>query len=484
MMWCCPDRPASSAVVRHTTFRYRLDPSAAQEALLRRHAGASRFAFNQSLRLHLDARRSGAGPVPWTGFDLINTFNAWKRTGQAGRRFTVAPDGTAVMVVTGLRWRGEVCQQVFEEAAVDLGRALGAWTDSRRGKRKGPKVGHPQFKRKTSPGSFRLRNKISKSGRAGIRVGDGGEARTVALPVIGAVRVCDDTRRLRRLIAKGRGRIMFATVRERAGRWWISFNVEACDLHAAHRHSERPGHDHGGWVGVDRGLHAFAIAAMSDGQQVLRTDAGPRPLVSGLGRQRRLAKAVTRKPRGSQNRHKAACRLGRHHHRVACARRHFIHQLSNALVKTHDRIVIEDLNIQGMLRNPRLARSIADAAWGELARQLAYKQAWRGGEVMLADRWLPSSKMCSRCGTVRALLDLSQRVFGCEACGASLDRDLNAAINLAVWAETHAQARDRQAGGPDINAHREARSGQHPQRGGETGLSEVRRTRDPQPLAA
>lgn len=482
---CRPDGRASSRVVRHTTFRYRMDPSADQETLLRRHAGASRFAFNQALRLHLGARVRGAERVPWSGFDLINAFNAWKKTEDAGRVFSVAPDGTAETVVTGLRWRGEVCQQVFEEACVDLGRGLGAWTDSLRGRRKGRKVGHPRFKRKTDAGSFRLRNKLSERGRSRIRVGDCGHARSVSLPVIGTVAVFDDTRRLRRLIARDRARIMFATVREHAGRWWISLNVEAADLHPGQRHPTRPDRAPGGWVGIDRGLHAFVVAATSDGREVLRTDAGPRPLINGLARQRQLAKDVTRKPRGSRNRQKAARKLGRHHHRVTCARQHFLHQLSNCLVKTHDRTVIEDLNIQGMLHNPRLARSISDAAWDELARQLAYKQAWRGGKVMLANRWLPSSKSCSQCGQARAVLRLSERVFQCDACGASLDRDLNAAINLAAWAEAHdARARDRQADGPVTNAHREARSGQRPQCVGETGPGEVGRTCDPEPLAA
>ncbi|MHB8693143.1 MAG: helix-turn-helix domain-containing protein [Solirubrobacteraceae bacterium] len=184
--------------MRHTTFRYQIDASPETEALLRRHGGASRFAFNQCLRLHLNARRAaGERLVPWTGFDLINAFNAWKRTEAAGRMFTVAPNGYAEVVVTGLRWRGEVCQQVFEEAAVDCGRALGAWTASRRGKRRGRRVGHPRFKRKTdTSGSFRIRNKTSaKSGRSAIRVGDT-EPRSVTLPGLGAVRVVDDTRPL------------------------------------------------------------------------------------------------------------------------------------------------------------------------------------------------------------------------------------------------------------------------------------------------
>ena len=111
--------------------------------------------------------------MPWTGFDLINTFNAWKKGENAGRVFVVDPDGMSEIVVTGLTWRGQVYQQVFEEAAVDCGRALAAWSHSRSGGRKGQRVGFPRFKKKTSDTpSFRLRNKQPKNGKPAIRVGE------------------------------------------------------------------------------------------------------------------------------------------------------------------------------------------------------------------------------------------------------------------------------------------------------------------------
>jgi len=129
----------------------------------------------------------------------------------------------------------------------------------------------------------------------------------------------------------------------------------------------------------------------------------------------------------------AGTRLARHHEHVRNTCQHFCHQVSNHLVKTHDRIVLEDLNVAGMLTNHRLARAITDAAWGELARQITYKQAWRGGHLLIADRWFPSSKTCSACGTVRASLGLDERVYHCASCGHTADRDRNAAINLATW---------------------------------------------------
>ncbi len=400
--------------------------------MLSRHVGAARFAFNQALRLHKGARaqagserssgavsdgdvvgpgiedsRDGSG-VPWSGFDLINAFNRWKVSAAAGHRFVVAADGTAEVEVTGLVWREQVLAQVFEEGVVDLGRALKACGDSRTGVRKGPRVGFPRFKKKNrAGGSFRIRNKTAR-GRSSIRVGDSDcpvrtGARSVSLPKIGTLKVREDTRRLRRT---------------------------------------------------------------SDGVEVLRV-ANPRAFRRGLKRLRRLSKAVSRKKTGSKNRKKAVLRLSRQHARIRDRRHHYLHQVSNQLVKTHDKLVLEDLNITGMRSNRRLSRAISDAAWGELARQITYKQAWRGGQVVLADRWFPSTKTCSSCGTVRTDLTLKDRTFQCRSCGHVMDRDLNAAVNLAAWAENHtpaaddgagcgvARVGDRQAAGPVTTAHRQ-----------------------------
>jgi putative transposase len=523
-------------VARHTSFRFRLDPSVEQERVLSRHVGAARFAFNQALRLHKDARaragrERGSGAVsdgdvvgrgvadswdgvgdswdgsgvPWSGFDLIRAFNAWKVSAAAGRRFVVGPGGTTEMEVTGLVWRGQVLAQVFEEAVVDLGRALKACNDSRTGARKGPRVGFPRFRKKSpAGGSFWIRNKTSK-GRSSIRIGDGGHPRSVSLPKIGTLRVREDTRRLRRMIATGRARILFVTVSRGASRWWISITVQAADLHPALRHPSQPDYapaeapgqvdvtpddihpgpparptGHGkGWVGIDRGLHALAVAGTSDGSEVLRVT-NQRAFRRGLKRLRRLSRAVSRKKRGSKNRKKAVVRLGRQHARIRDRRHDVLHQVSNQLVKNHARLVLEDLNITGMTANRTLSRAISDAAWGELARQVTYKQAWRGGQVVLADRWFPSSKTCSSCGALRKDLTLKDRTFECHSCGHVMDRDLNAAVNLAAWAENHpptvedgagrgvARVGDRQAAGPVNNAHRQD-APTHPGRRGRGG---------------
>ena len=164
----------------------------------------------------------------------------------------------------------------------------------------------------------------------------------------------DDTRRLRRMVARGQAKVLFATVSHRAGHWWVALNIEAADLHPAHRHPARANSDRGGWVGLDRGLSRFLVIATADGAEVGRFAGAPKPLAAGMVRQRRLAISLSRKQGGSRNRHKAALRLARHCNRVSNIRQHFLHQVSNELVKTHDRLVLEDLSVTGMLANHRL----------------------------------------------------------------------------------------------------------------------------------
>jgi putative transposase len=347
---------------RHTTFKLCLDPTVEQHEVLTRHAGAARFAFNRSLRMVKTAlTRRETDPhteVPWTGFDLINAFNVWKKTEAAGRVFTVDTTGDVEIVVTGLRWRTDVCQQVFEEAAVDCGRALGAWSDSRSGKRTGTRVGFPRFTKKAGVvASFRLRNKHPKGRPPAIRVGDNNRPRSVTLSGIGQIGVHDGTRRLRRMLAKDRAKILFATITHHRDRWWVALNVEAADLHPAQAHPMRDPAEAAGWVGVDRGLSAFLVAATIDGREVARIADAPKALAAGMKQQQRLAKSLSRKQKGSHNRRDAAARLRRHHHHVANVRRYFLHQVSGELVKTHDRLVIENLNVSGILANHRLART-------------------------------------------------------------------------------------------------------------------------------
>jgi putative transposase len=441
--------------------------------MLARHAGASRFAYNQCLGLLGDAlaakRTDAQARIPWSGFDLINAFNAWKLSEAAGHIYVATSDGVITKQATGLAWRREVSAQVFEEAAVDLGRALAAYQQARNSNRTGRKVGFPRRKRKGHcRDSFRLRNKLGKTGTVVIRVGER-HPRSVTLPRVGTIRVHDDTRRLRRMlrpvaqfdpntgkaVVAPRARILSATCSRHGSRWYVSLNIEAPDFNSKRRHPSRPADDHGGFVGVDRGLTAFAVAATASGNEVGRFTA-PKPLQHSMVGLRRRSRAASRTRPRSSNHAKAIRRLSRHHARIANVRLSFVHEVSSQLVKTHDRLCLENLAVANLLRNRHLARAINDAAWAELARQLGYKAAWFGAVLVICDRWVPSTRTCSECGAVRRQLRLSERVFCCYECGLVLDRDRNAASNLAAWAEATSmaatQAPDRQAGGRVINA--------------------------------
>jgi putative transposase len=459
--------------MRHTTFRFTLDPTPEQVAQLTRHAGASRFAYNQCLRFVTDALASRESDpsvtVPWSSFDLINAFNAWKRSGTAGRVFVAARDGVITERAVGLTWRREVSAQVFEEAAVDLGRALAAYAKADSGTIQGHRSGFPRPKRKgRCRDSFRIRNRISRSGRCHIRIGEN-HARSILLPTIGVVRVHDDTRRLRRLLRPvehhrplknapalaPRARLLFATVARHGDRWMIALNVEAPDFHEERRHRASSVGYGKEFVGIDRGIAAFAVAATANGLEVARFYA-PRPLARRLTRMQLRAQAVSRAKRGSRNRYKAVSQLAREHARIANIRKNFLHRVSSELAKTHSQLAIEDLATANLIRNKHLSRAIADVGWGEFARQLSYKADWFGGELVTCDRWFASTKICSACGTTKKQLRLAERTFRCSSCGLMVDRDSNAAANLAAWADAAvlapAQAPDRQAGGRVIKA--------------------------------
>jgi putative transposase len=189
-------------------------------------------------------------------------------------------------------------------------------------------------------------------------------------------------------------------------------------------------------VGVDLGITSLAV--LSTGQVV----PNPRHLDRALRALRRTQRQAARRRGpdrhtrtvGSSRWRKTKARVAALHTRVGSARRDGLHKLSTRLVREHDTIVIEDLNVAGMVRNHRLARAIAGLGMAELRRQLDYKATDAGVRLMVADRWYPSSKTCSACGAVRAKLTLAQRQFVCENCGTRLDRDLNAARNLAALA--------------------------------------------------
>lgn len=321
---------------------------------------------------------------------------------------------------TELAWLYEVSKCAPQEALRDLDRAFAHFFRrvelKKQGQLKGP-VGFPRFKsRKRGVGSFRL---------------------------TGSIRVFEDRLQLPRLgllRLKERGylpttdiKILSATVSEQAGRWFVSLQVEM--------EMPDPVPAQGAALGVDLGVKT--LATCSDGT----TYDNPKALELAQKKLRRLQRQLTRQQKGSRNREKTRCQIARLHSHIANIRRDALHKAtSNIVARTKPAaerpsvVVIEDLNVGGMLQNHYLARAIADVGLHELGRQLGYKAAWAGSEVRVADRWYPSSKRCSRCGTVKETLDLSERMYECACCGLVIDRDLNAAHNLAQLASTASSA--------------------------------------------
>jgi putative transposase len=176
----------------------------------------------------------------------------------------------------------------------------------------------------------------------------------------------------------------------------------------------------------------------------------PRALEGSLRKLRRVNRELARRQPGSRRRRRTRFRLARVHVRVANLRRDALHKLTTELAKQYGTVVVEDLNIAGLVRNRRLARALTDASMGELRRMLMYKSRWYGSRLVVADRFYPSSKTCSACGWVKTKLLLGTRTYTCEACGLSLDRDLNAARNLAkVVAQSGWETRN--ARGADVS---------------------------------
>jgi putative transposase len=392
-------------------YRFALDPTPAQERSLRSHAGAARVAFNWGLarvKANLGQREAeksyglaGDDLTPSLSWSLYSLRKDWNQV-----KGEVAP------------WWGECSKEAFNTGLDGLTRALGNWSDSRKGKRKGKPPGFPRFRSKRkarlsvkwTTGAFRC------------------EDWHAVLPRIGRVKLHEDGRRLSDLVAAGAARVLSVTVRHERGRWHASFAVETEISRPSPRRPDAV-------VGVDLGIKMLAV--LSAGEEI----ANPRHMSGALRKLRRLSRAVSRKQgpdrrtrREPSNRwRRASAALGKAQGRVADQRKDGLHKLTTRLAAEYGTVVIEDLHVAGMVKNHRLARHVADASFGEFRRQIEYKAAWSGGRVIVADRWFASSKTCSGCGAVKAKLLLSERSYVCTSCGMVADRDLNAAINLAGY---------------------------------------------------
>jgi len=373
-------------------YKTELDPTPEQYRLFCQCVGIARFAYNYGLARKKEAYKNGE-LTPYSN-DLQRELTARKHT--------------------DLPWLNVASKWVVQNALQDLDDAYKRFFEKvalkKQGKHKG-KCGYPKPKHKhKGRGSFRL--------DCPIHIFDG----CIQLPRIGKVKLKEQG-----YLPTWGVKVLSATISEQAGRWYVSVQVEE-------EHAE-PVSAIGPVIGVDLGIKSMAV--VSDG----RTFANPKALRSRLKALRRLSRRHSRKKKGSKNRKKAQRRLARMHARIAHIRNDVLHKATSSLVmkskSPEERpsvIVLEDLNVAGMLKNRKLSRAIADVGLSEFRRQIEYKAAYAGVQVKKVSRWYPSSKTCSGCGWIHDDLTLADRVFCCQQCGMVLDRDENAALNLAASA--------------------------------------------------
>jgi len=381
-------------------FKVEIGPNNLQRTALVQHAGAARFAFNWGLekkKKAFDLKEK----IP-TAMDLNKELVVLKR---------------ADFEEGGLPWLREVSKCAPQEALRNLDKSFGNFF--RRCKKKQPgKKGFPKFKsRHKEPLKFYLQGTI--------KVVENGHH--IQLPVLGLIKLKekDYLPKVGRSadLPKDDIEILSATLSERAGRWFVSLNcrVQIPDPFPKLRSKV---------VGVDVGIKNLAVT--SDGLMFENPKATARMAV----RLKLAQQDLSRKKKGSQNRKKAKKRVQKVFFHISNIRKDAIHKATTAIVRSADVICVESLDVKGMLKksNSGLTRNLSDASMSEFLRQIKYKSAWSGVELVEADRFFPSSKTCSSCGQVKKVLPLSQRVFKCK-CGLQIDRDLNAAINLKKLGE-------------------------------------------------
>jgi len=360
-------------------YKTELDPNNIQRTTMLRHAGVARFAYNWGLTRRMEEyAKTGRSS---NAIGLHRQLNALKRTDYP--------------------WMYEVSKCAPQEALRDLDRAFKNFFEGR--------AEYPKFRsRKRGIGGFRLTGSIRVF------------RDSVQLPRIGRVRLKE-----KGYLPTGGAHILSVTVSEKAGRWFVSIQVE--------EEIEVP-INAGPVAGVDVGISQ--LATVSDGTVI----ENPKALARFERKRKRLQRSLPRKMKNSRNRIDAKMRLARCEFRIASVRRDAQHKATTMLARTKSAIGVEGLNVAGLLKNHCVARQLADAGVREFLRQLEYKAEWNGSKIVEADPFFPSTKRCSNCDNVKDEMPLSERTYKCEVCGFEADRDLNASINLASvaasWAET------------------------------------------------
>ncbi|MFE9320908.1 RNA-guided endonuclease InsQ/TnpB family protein [Nocardia sp. NPDC052278] len=353
-------------------FKYRFYPSEQQERELVRTFGCVRLVYNKALEARTSAWFAEQRRVSYNETSAMLT--AWKKADE-------------------LKFLGEVSSVPLQQTLRHLQGAFASFFDKR--------AKYPRFKSKKKSRSS------AEYTRSAFTFRDGELTLAKMADPLNIV--------WSRPLPEGVQPSTVTVTCDSAGRWFVSMLTET--VVADHPRTESV-------VGVDAGI--TSLLALSTGEKIIN----PRHLRREQARLVKAQRGLARKATGSLNREKARRKVARLHARITDRRRDYLHKLSTRLVRENQTIVIEDLNVAGMLRNRRLARAISDASWSELRSMLEYKAAWYGREVVAVDRWFPSSKVCSACGSVHDAMGLDVREWVCRCCGVTYDRDINAARNI------------------------------------------------------
>jgi putative transposase len=363
----------------------RLGPTVKQANAMQRAAGVSRFTYNWALAEWNRQYRIGEKP---TIKNLKKQFNTVK-----GDEFP---------------WVYESPRDANSQAFVDLNQAFQNFFSSCSGKRKGPKIRYPKFHRRGVHDSFYVSNdrfSIRRRGKRGV----------VRLPVIGDVRMFEHLR--------FQGKIMSGRVYREADKWFIAVSVQVPMVPTQHAHKHET-------VGIDLGLKTAVVTSHGEFLD------GPKPLKANLKQLKRANRRLHRKTKGGENRNKARIQVARLHQRIANVRKDFWHKLTTHLCRENQTVVIEDLSMGFMLRNRKSARAASDVGLGRFRPMMLYKAPVYGGNIVVADRFFPSTQRCSHCGHIKTgdnKLTWGESTYICEVCGFVEDRDKNGSLNLEQY---------------------------------------------------